>query len=189
MKKNIVLLIAVLFSCCITAQEQTLYATKNQQLTWIGKAAVGSYAPEGTLKVSKASLSLENETVTQMEITVNMKSLQQENKQLTKHLKEEDFFYVSKYPEATFKLTETAKIEEGTITLKGIMTIRGISKEEIIEAKILNEKNTITLQFSTILDRTDYGVNHNSPSIFTRLKENAIADEFSLQGRIIFTTN
>lgn len=36
------------------------------------------------------------------------------------------------------------------------------------------------------MDRTQYGVNHNSPSIFKRLKEDAIADEFVLKGELIF---
>jgi len=186
MKKTITLLLLSFVTFTLLGQNNTYTAEKNQDLTWKGKAALGSYAPEGTLTISSASIACDMNDITSLEITVDMKSLYQENQQLMNHLKEEDFFYVKKYPKATFILIEASKIEDGKVRLEGEMTIRGITKKEIIDATLTEIENGVELQFSKKFNRTDYGVNHNSPSIFKRLKENAIDDFFNLKGQIVF---
>lgn len=186
MKNTITLLLFTFITITLWGQNNVFTTEKDQKISWQGKAAVGTYAPKGTLTLEKATLKCDTNGIQFLEITVNMKTLYQENKQLTKHLKEEDFFYVKKYPKATFKLKKPTKIEEGKVTLEGEMTIRGITQTEIIEATIIEIEDRFELRFSKQFNRTNYGVNHNSPSIFTRLKENAIDDYFNLSGVLIF---
>ena len=173
----------------VHAQTTAIISEKQQSLTWIGKAAMGGYAPEGTLDIKSAAISFTSEVITDLKLVVDMKSLEQENKQLRDHLLEKNFFYTKKYPEATFQLLEAAPIVNGEVQLKGMMTIRGKTKEETIMATVIPSEENIRLQFEHIMDRTRYGVNHNSPSLFKRLKENAIADDFVLKGRPVFSVN
>jgi polyisoprenoid-binding protein YceI len=187
--RTICITFVLLLSTFVQAQTTATISEKQQTISWIGKAAVGGYAPEGTLDIKTASITFTSEEITDLQLVVDMKSLEQENKQLRDHLLQEDFFYTEKYPEATFKLCKTTPIVNGTTQLKGMMTIRGETQAENIEATVVYSEERITLQFEHTMDRTRYGVNHSSPTLFKRLKENAIADDFILKGTLIFTVD
>ncbi|MEM7185586.1 MAG: YceI family protein [Bacteroidota bacterium] len=184
--KTLFFLFAISFTFSAIAQDQTAIINDRQTLSWIGKAAVGSYAPEGTLEIKSAEMFFSSESIATLNIVVDMPSLEQENRQLRDHLRDEDFFHVQAYPEARFTLNKPAKIEDGTAVLEGDMTIRGVTHPERITATISISDTGLALEFTHTMDRTRYGVNHNSPSIFKRLKENAIADDFILKGRLVF---
>jgi len=184
--KNLFLIIILSASSSLCAQQKAGISTNEQTLTWIGKAAVGGYAPEGSLEIRSAEITYTLEEIITLSIVVDMASLKQENKQLQDHLKREDFFFVEQYPKATFELSKKAMILDGKCILEGLMAIRGESRKELIEVVATISEGKISLQLDHIMDRTRYGVNHNSPSIFKRLKENAIADQFVLKGHLEF---
>lgn len=186
--KTICITLVLFLSTFVQAQTTATISEKQQTISWIGKAAVGGYAPEGTLEIKTASITFTSEEITDLQLVVDMKSLDQENKQLRDHLLEKDFFYTEKYPEAMFQLSTATPITNGKAQLKGMMTIRGEMQEETIEVSVVYSEENITLQFNHTMDRTRYGVNHNSPTLFKRLKENAIADDFVLKGTLIFTS-
>lgn len=184
--KNTILILALLIYSTAIAQIEASISNKEQNLTWIGKAAVGGYAPEGTLKIISGKIVFTSEEIIELSLVIDMKSLDQENTQLRDHLLEKDFFYVKKFPVATFILSEAVKIENESAKVSGKMTIKGKTQIEQIPLLISISEEGIILQFEHKMDRTKYGVNHNSPSIFKKLKENAIADEFVLKGTIKF---
>ncbi|MFT4851222.1 MAG: polyisoprenoid-binding protein YceI [Sediminicola sp.] len=93
---------------------------------------------------------------------------------------------MKKFPVATFVQTEAVTLENGYAIISGNMTIRGEIKIENIKIQIKPNKDGITISLEHKIDRTLYGVNHNSPSIFKKIKENAIADEFILKCSIKF---
>jgi len=155
-------------------------------LIWQGSAALGSYNPQGTLQVSAGNITICSEKVYTMDITIAMKTLSQENTDLQEHLKNKDFFHVKTFPESTFVLSDAVPVKNGTVVLQGKMTIKGETLPENIPAKVVISEETVTLTFEHEIDRTRYGINYNSPSIFKRLKENAIADTFSIQGTLVF---
>lgn len=181
MKKRLII-IALLISTISIGQAVTV-----QQVTWIGKAAVGGYAPEGTLNLLEATASLQGELLSKLNIIVDMRTLEQENTQLRDHLREKDFFHIEKFPVAVFSLTEAVNISEEKIILKGNMTIRGKTVTESIPAIIKQSEGVLIVSFDHVMDRTAYGIVYNSPSVFKRLKDNAIADEFQLKGEIRIT--
>jgi polyisoprenoid-binding protein YceI len=159
-------------------------AQESQILTWQGRAALGGYAPEGTLEVMEASAEILGDKLTYLSAVVDMRTLDQENSQLKNHLRDKDFFHVKKFPVATFILSEAVKLDDSEILLKGIMTIRGKSSEEKIKAEVIVQDENISISFDHTMDRTLYGITYNSPSVFEKLKENAIADDFNLKGTI-----
>lgn len=167
-------------------QAQTFTINTPQTLQWQGKAAVGGYAPEGTLETASASITVTNNLIEQLKVTIDMNTLEQENTQLRNHLRDKDFFHIKKYPTATFELTQAAEIKEGKAMLTGTMTIRGKTQTETLEATIDVSENQVTLSFEHTMDRTQYDIIYNSPSFFKRLKDQAIADEFVLKGRLVF---
>ncbi len=180
--KTILIFLAILLSLTACGQE-TKSSNNLQTLSWGGKAAVGSYAPEGTLKVKDMSIRMEDNTIQELVVTINMKSLDQENKRLTKHLRDKDFFHVKKYPEATFELTEQFNIGTDSL-LKGVMTIKNKTQKENISVTALLENAIVYLSINHTMNRLDYGITFNSPSVFEKIKENAIADEITLKGTL-----
>ena len=64
------------------------------------------------------------------------------------------------------------------------MSIKNKAVSEEIPAWINITDQLITITFDAQLDRTAYGITYNSPSFFTKLKDQAIADEFTLKGKL-----
>ena len=55
------------------------------------------------------------------------------------HLKSDDFFSVEKYPEATLKITQKAKINDGAQTLFGNLNIKGIEHPVEFKMKLIDD--------------------------------------------------
>ena len=182
--KTKLLLLALLLTSYWVAAQQTVELNNNKPLTWQGKAAMGGYAPEGTLDVEKAVITIENGQITALVVAVDMKTLSQENKRLEKHLRNEDFFDVKVFPQAVFTLTDPVDLANGTCKLQGVMSIKNKAVSEEIPAWINITDQLITITFDAQLDRTAYWITYNSPSFFTKLKDQAIADEFTLKGKL-----
>ncbi|WP_299183067.1 YceI family protein [uncultured Aquimarina sp.] len=163
--------------------------TKKSTFFWTGKAAFNSYSLKGTIDAKKGAMIISDTVISAMNITIDMKSLDHENNDLKNHLKNEDFFEVKKYSKAIFSLEKTTKIENHKAILQGKLTIKGKTNLERIPVNIEYNDSGITITFNHTIDRTKYGVNHNSPSIFKRMKENAIADEFTLEGKLKFDSD
>ncbi len=185
---NTILVLALLICSTTIAQKEAKVSGNEQNISWIGKAAVGNYEPEGTLKIMSGKIAYTVQEILQISLVIDMKSLEQENTQLRDHLREKDFFHVKKFPVATFILSGAVKIENGYAKILGNMTIRGKTQIENVLVLVSISEEGIKLEFEHKMDRTRYGVNHNSPSIFKKLKENVIADEFTLKGSISFKT-
>ena len=158
---------------------------KNSTISWTGKAAFNAYALTGNLKTKTGDALVDNNTIQKLKVVINMKSLHHKNTDLKYHLKGTDFFEVKTYKTATFTLTKPAIIKGNKVTLIGLMTIKNITKKEEIKATV-SLKKKLQINFSSVLDRTKYGVQFNSPSIFKKMKENAIADEFVLKSTLVF---
>lgn len=180
LKHSFVLILLFVFAT-VQSQNQELNI-KNSELSWTGKAAFNAYALTGSLKAEEGQITIEDNRIQSLKVTINMKSLDHENRDLKKHLRSADFFEVNTYTTATFNLLEPAQIVNGKAVVKGTMTIKGQSQQETIEVTIKGD----TLSFDHIMDRTAYGIKYNSPSFFKKMKENAIADNFELKGTLIF---
>ena len=179
--KSLLIIVLAISANSIFAQD---FILNSSELKWTGKSAFNSYSLSGTLVAEEGFATVVENQIIDMKIVVDMKSLDHENLDLKIHLRGNDFFEVKTYDKAIFQLTEPAIIVKGKATLVGNMTIKETTKEEIIIVDIATDN--LTLTFYTTLNRTTYGVTFNSPSLFKNLKENAIADEFILEGKLTF---
>lgn len=179
--KTILALIIAINIAKLNAQELQLNTSKSA-ITWTGKAAFNAYSLTGTLEANKGTITIENDQILDLEIQIDMKSLDHDNSDLKRHLRSKDFFEVATYTKATFKMTKSAIIKDKKAVLIGHMTIKGITKEEMINISFCDNK----LTFEQTMDRTQYGIKFNSPSFFKKMKENAIADNFILKGHFTF---
>ena len=178
----------IIFLCHITflqAQEFQLNETEST-LEWTGKAAFSAYSLSGTIEAQEGSIKIEDQKIIYTQLTINARSINASNKQLKKHLRSEDFFDVKKYPEAMFELSEFILLNQDQLLAKGKMTIKGITKAIVIPLTIEQTNGQVSASGTATINRTDYGIRYNSPTFFTALKDQAIADEFEVTFDLIF---
>ncbi|MDH7447957.1 YceI family protein [Aquimarina sp. 2201CG14-23] len=183
----------IIIAICFTIGIQKIHSQnykldkKNSTLFWTGKAAFSSYSLKGSITLQQGTISITKSTISSLHLIIDMKSIDHENNDLKNHLKNEDFFEVETYPEAAFSTKNATQINNTNAILNGVLTIKGKTNSENIPVTLEQTESGLILKFNYTINRTKYSVNHNSPSIFKRMKENAIADEFILQGTIVFT--
>jgi len=181
MRQIYFLLLAVMCSlCALSTAELPSHQTKSEALEWVGKAAYNAYSLKGTVIVKSVRSRLSSDRIEELYVEIDMTSLDHENKELRSHLRSKDFFEVKTYKTASFTLSETAEIHNNQATLTGIMQIKNIQKKETFVVTVKEGQLVIDLS----INRTNYGITFNSPTFFEKLKDQAIADEFKLQGTI-----
>lgn len=151
-------------------------------ISWTGYAEAGSYAPTGSIKVKNGLISLKNGKLQAGGfLIIDMASINQENKELENHLKNDDFFAVDKFKTATFKISQV----KGGI-MSGIMTIKGISKAINFPYSLRKSSKGYVFSASLQIDRTQFNIKYNSSSYFQDLGNYAIKNEFDLNMCIVF---
>ncbi|MDA0375736.1 MAG: YceI family protein [bacterium] len=91
---------------------------------------------------------------TDLFITFAIDSIVTDNEKLTTHLKSADFFDATTFPEAIFIADSFVDSGEGIYAITGMLTMHGVTKKEIVTAKITSTYLTAT----HVIDRTDYGI-------------------------------
>lgn len=104
----------------------------------------------------------------QLHFTVDTSSINTNSTDRDNHLKSADFFDVENHKELTFKSTTFKQIDGDEYELKGILTIKGISKEIALEVEFGginkdpwgNEKAGFSVEGK--INRKDWGLNWNA---------------------------
>ena len=177
-----------------TGKEYTV-STDAASISWVGSKPGGEH--NGTVKVSNGTLSVENGQVTAGSFVIDMTSIEvldlagDEKGYLETHLKglgkpeeADHFFNTAVHPQATFDIVSVMTATDTTYNteVKGNLTIKGITKEVTIPANItVNDSIVVVTTEQFMINRTDYGVNFNSKSIFDNLGDKFINDEIKLQ--------
>lgn len=172
MKKLMILaIVALTMFTAGAAQIDTAKST----VYWQGTKVTGRHF--GTVKIKSGDIKLEKGQLVSGTVVVDMNSFTATDLQgewldkLNGHLKNEDFFHVSKYPTATLKIK---KVEGFTVTAD--LTILGKTNEVRFLAANQGNKFVGTLEF----DRTEFGLKYGSASFFKSLGDKAIDNKVSL---------
>ena len=163
---------------------QSLTANKTQSLIrWYGEELTGK-THFGNLSFKEGQIELQDGLIIGGNFVVNMTSLSVEDlsggakARLEGHLRSDDFFSVDKYPEATLKITQKAKVEGDVQKLYGELTIKGI-KHAVDFTIILVDKKTATANLT--FDRSKYNVRFRSGSFFENLGDKLILDDIRME--------
>ncbi|MCK3685100.1 YceI family protein [Maribellus sp. YY47] len=103
-----------------------------------------------------------------LSVAVDVSSISTNDQQRDGHLKSADFFDAENYKELTFKSTSFTKTDDDEYELKGLLTIKGISKEVTLNVEYGgtskdpwgNEKAGFSV--SGKFNRKDWGLNWNA---------------------------
>ena len=163
---------------------QSLNADKTQSLIrWYGEELTGK-THFGNLSFNEGRIELQDGLIIGGNFVVNMTSLSVEDlsggakARLEGHLRSDDFFSVDKYPEATLKISQKAKVEGDVQKLYGELTIKGI-KHAVDFSIILVDKKTATANLT--FDRSKYNVRFRSGSFFENLGDKLILDDIRME--------
>ena len=128
----------------------------------------GNFAEfSGMMKIDRHDL-----TNSSVEATVKIPSVDTDSDKRDAHLQEDDYFDAGKHPAMTFKSTKWAKAEgENKFKVTGDLTIRGITKEVVLDAELLGFGEGMRGAYlsgweaTTTLDRTEWGINGGRPAV------------------------
>lgn len=170
---------------------------KNESnIAWEGAKPTGTHT--GNVKLESGVVRLED-SVLSGSFLIDMTSilvtdLEGDSKtSLEDHLKgtvegkEGDFFNVQKFPTAAFEITGVTE-KDGKQIMSGNLTLKETKKN--IEFPVMYEVagNTMTLKSEPFtIDRTEWGVNYGSKSVFDNLGDKFINDEIQLEFTIVAT--
>jgi polyisoprenoid-binding protein YceI len=103
----------------------------------------------------------------QVDVEIDVASVDTRAEQRDTHLKSADFFDVEKFPKITFKSTRITDNGDGTFELVGDLTIRDVTKEVALHATDNGRGKTpfgiyvAGFSATTQFNRDDFGVNFN----------------------------
>lgn len=143
-------------------------------------------------KIVSGSFEIDLNTITDLDISdAGM------NAKLVGHLKSPDFFDVAQFPTAKFDLVSLDALPEAAATegdalkanysVTGNLTIKGITKSISFPAQIVISDGSIEVMADDFsIDRTQWGVNYGSKSIFAELKDKFINDMMVINLNLVF---
>jgi polyisoprenoid-binding protein YceI len=143
----------------------------------VGYAGVNAF--RGGFKEFTATLTGDSLTGSAKVASVDVK-----DEQLNGHLQTPDFFDAQRYPEITFTATELTRSQDGSVSAKGELTIKGVAKPVELTGTIADAPATdpfgrerLGLRLETSVDRNEYGVSWNAPN---QSGGNYLADDVKL---------
>jgi polyisoprenoid-binding protein YceI len=121
----------------------------------------------GKIVLNTADISKSSVTV-----SIPLESLHTAIEFLDRRLKGDEFFAAATYPEITFKSTAIAKGPMDTLSITGDLTMHGITKSVVLNARINkiqprtpSEPARAGFDADTMLRRTDFGVDKYVPAV------------------------
>lgn len=107
-----------------------------------------------------------------IDVTIDTNSLTMDDEAWEKHLKNEDFFNVEKFPAMTFKSTQIEKTGDNTGRVTGDLTLLGVTKPVTLDV-IFNKggihpyskKYVAGFSVTGKLNRSDFGMTYGLPGV------------------------
>lgn len=194
--KKLVLTLGIAFlsmSFINPAKESTFKVdVQKSNIAWNGKKVTGEHS--GTIKLNGGTLTANGTSISKGSFTINMNTITCTDLQgewadkLVGHLKADDFFGVEKFPTSNFVITKVTPAANGTLTVNGNLTIKGITKAVSFPASVAVNGNTLTATAKGVkVDRTKYDIRYGSKSFFDSIGDKAIDDEFTLDITLVAT--
>lgn len=167
------------------------YTVLNDETTlnWTATEKMGG-GHNGKIKVSAGKLEVLGNEIKAGKFDIDMQSIQvedvtdpQKNAKLVGHLKNDDFFSVDKFAVSTFEITAVEKAASpDSAYVDGNLTIKGITKNIRIPAKVSVDSVHTNVWADFSIDRTEWDIKYKSGKLFPELGDKAINDaiQFSL---------
>jgi len=183
--KYSILAIALIITGSVTAQQRLTANSALTSMSWLGEKVVGQHT--GTINLKSGWVDWHENKITSGEFIIDMTSIKSDEKldRLEGHLRSDDFFGVEKNPVSKLVITGSTPFDKGSATLKGNLTIKGITNP--VEFKATMQKTDEGTRFfaNIVIDRSKYDIRYGSGSFFDNLGDKTIYDEFKLKVNLL----
>jgi polyisoprenoid-binding protein YceI len=159
-------------------------------MEWKAKKVTGNHF--GLVKVINGDIVIDGTNVKGGSFEVDLTSMTVEdikdpgtNGKLLGHLKSDDFFSVDKHPTAKFVIASVTPKSGSTYTVKGKLTIKGITQDIEFPADIAFQGSNMTATAKIKVDRTKFDIKYRSSNWFENLGDKAIYDDFELDLKLV----
>ncbi|QDO93931.1 YceI family protein [Formosa sediminum] len=169
--------------------------TENSTIEWKGAKPTGEHF--GTISIASGELTAEGNTIESGMFTIDMSTITaldvegDKKENLEAHLKgtvegkEGDFFNINEFPTAAFEITGITTNEASKTILSGNLTLKGIKKNVSFPVTVTTQDDTLSLVSETFaINRTEWGVNFGSKSVFDNLGDKFINDDIILTVKV-----
>ncbi len=163
---------------------------KASTIGWIGKKVTGQHT--GNVQIASGELSADKKSIKEGSFEIDMTTMTvtdvtdpNGNSRLLGHLKSDDFFGVEKFPKAKFVITSVTPKTGDEYTVKGNLTIKGITQSIEFPATIKNDGKKLTAVAKIVVDRTKYDIKYRSTNFFENLGDKAISNDFELDVNLV----
>ena len=148
------------------------------KVEFVGAKVTGSH--RGTFKQFAGKLAVPEGAPEkgQVEVTIQVASLETDSAKLDGHLRSNDFFDVENIPTATFRSTAIAKAAEG-FTVTGDLTLHGVTKSISFPATIAAGADKVAVNAAFTIDRKQFGIVY--PGMPDDLIRDAVEIELALE--------
>lgn len=164
---------------------------------WIGRNLLNHH--EGELRLSSGQVTLEGGVPREGFVEFDMTQIRcldltdpDLNRALIRHLEDEDFFAVERYPKARIDLRRAEALPEATpgspnLRITGVLDLRGRQNEVSFDAVSgTSPDGRWALQSSLQIDRTRWGVLYGSGKFFKDVAGHLVNDEIGLELKLHF---
>ena len=145
------------------------FKARHMMVTWV-RGHFGNI--QGTLQFDPAAPSQST-----VEIEIDVSTLSSGDAQRDEHLLSADFLDVANHPKMVFKSTEVEQIGESDYRVIGELTLRGVTREAILDVRYLGQwptpywedgvdkgpRQRAGFEVTTTINRHDFGVSWQSP--------------------------
>lgn len=157
--------------------------TEKSVLKWHGEKIVGN-SHDGTVPI-KSGYFMSQSGEFSGEFVMDMKAMTADGDGILNHLKSADFFDVENYPESILSV-KNIKYESGEYIVVADLTIIGVTNEITFPVNFEESGNTLIADAKFSIDRTRWGIEYSSGSIFSELGDKAIRDNIDYQLELVF---
>ena len=180
---SLILSLCVLTFFSFSFHTNKVNANKNNStVIWTGSKPTGSHT--GNVSIKSGYLTFDHGRLVGGNFTIDMTSItctdiekESKNKYFVDHLKDEDFFDVTEFPEANLNIKKVKRLNAQEYEMSGEMTIKGITNDLTFTSEVKLTGNSYVAIAKIIIDRTKYGVEYKSSNVFKNLGDKFIYDE------------
>jgi polyisoprenoid-binding protein YceI len=162
-------------------------------ITWKVDYSIGTKGHEGTLKLSSGTMLIQDGIIQGGSFIIDMNSVHVTDmkpddggKDLEDHLKSADFLTTADHPKGYFTVLNSVRNASNKYTVSGYLILKGISNTITFPATITETNTTLVVKAEFLVNRTLWGINYNSGSIFNLMKDEIISDQMNTTLHFVF---
>lgn len=132
--------------------------SSKSSISFVGANVLSSH--NGSFKNFSGTVDVGPSGPTSIQVEIDVTSVFVDHPKLLAHLQQEDFFFVEKYPSASFKSTAItpSKKADATHMVTGDFTIRGVTKSETFPIRVAQSERGWSGSASFPLKRLEFGI-------------------------------